>query len=51
MVNYSNKEIRDKINELTMKRQTLIGKKEALLNQYITLMQNIKLRENRRNIR
>ena len=41
MVNYSNKEIRDKINELTMKRQTLIGKKEALLSQYITLCENI----------
>jgi predicted nuclease with TOPRIM domain len=41
MVNYSNKEIRDKINELTMKKQTLIGKKEALLNQYITLCENI----------
>ena len=41
MVNYSNKEIREKINELTMKKQTLIGKKEALLSQYITLCENI----------
>ena len=41
MVNYSNKEIREKINNLTMKKQTLIGKKEALLNQYITLCENI----------
>ena len=41
MVNHSNKEIREKINELTMKKQTLIGKKEALLSQYISLCENI----------
>ena len=41
MVNYSNKEIRDKINELSLQKQLLIGKKEALLSQYISLCENI----------
>ncbi len=41
MGSYSNKEIREKINELTMKKQTLLGKKEALLTQYINLCENI----------
>ena len=41
MGNYSNKEIREKINELSLQKQLLIGKKEALLNQYISLCENI----------
>ena len=41
MGDYSNKQIRERINELTLKKQTLIGKKEALLNQYIELCQDI----------
>ena len=41
MGDYSNKQIRERINELTLKKQTLIGKKEALLNQYIELSQDI----------
>tara|TARA_R110002020_G_scaffold227818_1_gene438479 strand:+ start:2120 stop:2359 length:240 start_codon:yes stop_codon:yes gene_type:complete len=41
MSSYSNKEIRDKINELSMQKQLLIGKKEALLSQYISLCENI----------
>ena len=41
MGNYSNKEIREKINELSLQKQLLIGKKEALLNQYISLCEII----------
>ena len=41
MGDYSNKQIRERINELTQKKQTLIGKKEALLNQYIELCRDI----------
>ena len=39
--NFSNKQIREKINELTMKKQNLLGKKEALLNQYINICEDI----------
>tara|TARA_Y100000034_G_C6830661_1_gene374902 strand:+ start:814 stop:1053 length:240 start_codon:yes stop_codon:yes gene_type:complete len=41
MGNFSNRQIRNKINELTMKKQTLLGKKEALLNQYMNLCESI----------
>ena len=41
MGNYSNREIRSKINELSLQKQLLIGKKEALLTQYISLCENI----------
>ena len=41
MGNFSNRQIRNKINELRMKKQTLLGKKEALLNQYMNLCESI----------
>ena len=41
MGNFSNRQIRNMINELTMKKQTLLGKKEALLNQYMNLCESI----------
>ena len=41
MGNFSNRQIRNKINEQTMKKQTLLGKKEALLNQYMNLCESI----------
>ena len=41
MSSYSNKQIREKINELSLQKQLLIGKKEALLTQYISLCENI----------
>ena len=31
---FNNKQIREKINQLSLRKQVLIGKKEVLLNQY-----------------
>ena len=41
MGNLSNKQIRGKINELTLKKQKLLGQKEVMLSRYIDLCESI----------
>ena len=41
MGNLSNKQIRGKIKELTLKKQKLLGQKEVMLSRYIDLCESI----------
>ena len=41
MGNLSNKQIRGRINDLTLKKQKLLGQKEIMLSRYIDLCESI----------